>query len=58
MRIYWIAHRSLFNALWRSEWEGSPKGKGYICIHGDSLCCTVEANTILQSNYTPIKINF
>ena len=23
----------------------------------DSLCCTLETNTTLQSNYTPIKIN-
>ena len=29
-----------------------------ICIHiADSLCCKAEINTILQSNYTPIKIN-
>ena len=29
---------------------------GGICIHiADSLCCTVEMNTTLQSNYTPIK---
>ena len=29
-----------------------------VCIHtADSLCCTVETNTILESNYTPIKIN-
>ena len=30
----------------------------YICIYiADSLCCKAEINTILQSNYTPIKIN-
>jgi len=23
----------------------------------DSLCCTVDSNIILQTNYTPIKIN-
>ena len=23
----------------------------------DSLCCTAEANTTLQTNYAPIKIN-
>ena len=29
-----------------------------MCIHiTDSLCCIVEINTTLQSNYTPRKIN-
>ena len=29
--------------------------KGYICIHvADSLCCTAETNTTLQSTYTSI----
>ena len=28
-----------------------------VCIY-DSLCHSVEINTTLQSNYTPIKINF
>ena len=33
------------------------KKRGDICIHiVDSLCHTVETNTTLQSNYTPIKI--
>ena len=33
--------------------------RGNICIHiADSLCCTAETNTTLQSNYTPLKINF
>ena len=33
------------------------KKGGDICLRrADSLCCTVEANTTLQSNYTPIKI--
>ena len=31
---------------------------GDICIYmADSLCYTVEANTTLQKNYTPIKID-
>ena len=35
--------------------EGGSKG-GDVCIHrADSLCSTAEANTPLQSNYTPIK---
>ena len=28
----------------------------YICIRLISLCCTTETNTVLLSNYTPIKI--
>ena len=41
---------------------GDLNGKGiqklgdiYTCI-ADSLCCTVETNIALESNYTPIKI--
>jgi len=34
------------------EWEGED-----IHIHmAESHCCAAETNTILQSNYTPIKI--
>ena len=29
----------------------------FICMT-DSLCCTLEINTALQINYTPIKLNF
>ena len=36
--------------------EIHKRGKVYIQIT-DSLCCTVETNTTLQSNYIPIKIN-
>ena len=35
--------------------KGGPKGWS-TCIHiADSLHCTAEANTTLQSNYTPIR---
>ena len=35
------------------------KKRGDICVHiADALCCTVETNIALQSNYNPIKINF
>ena len=40
-----------------------PNGKevqrrGGICIcMNDTFCCTVETNTKLESNYTPIKID-
>ena len=29
---------------------------GDVCIHiADTLCCTAETNTTLQSNYPPVK---
>ena len=32
------------------------QNRGDICVCiAESLCCTVETNTTLQSNYTPIK---
>ena len=34
------------------KWEGI-----YVYVLADLLYCTVEINTTLQSNYTPIKIN-
>ena len=35
--------------------KGGPKG-GNTCTHvADSLHCTAEANTALQSNYTPVR---
>ena len=43
---------------------GDQNGKeiqktGDICRHvADSLCCAAEANTTLESKYTPIKVNF
>ena len=36
--------------------EIQKRGDMYTRI-ADSLCCTVETNTTLQSNYTPIKTN-
>ena len=40
---------------WRSGGREAQQGED-ICMHiADSLCCTVEMNTALQSNYTPIK---
>ena len=38
-----------------SVWKEAQEG-GDICIHmADSSCCAAEINTILKSNYTPIK---
>ena len=34
MRTYCIAQGVLLNALWWSEWEESPKGRGYMYIYG------------------------
>ena len=35
-----------------TQWLNSKN----ICTHmADSLCCTAETNTILQSNYTPMN---
>ena len=39
-----------------NEKEVQKGGDVCICV-ADSFCCTVEAQTMLQSNYTPIKIN-
>ena len=40
-------------------WDGGGRVgqlRGDICLLiADSLCCIVEINTTLQSNYTPIK---
>jgi len=37
----------------------SKREKGYMYIYiADSFCCTVESNTTLKSNDTPIKITF
>ena len=56
-----IAQGAQFHVLWWPKrwdggWEGGSGGRGYICIYiANSLCCIAETNTILQSNYTPIK---
>ena len=42
------------SALWWLKREGNPK-RGDVCTHvADSLCSTVETNTMFESNYTPI----
>ena len=51
MGTYFIAQRTLLNALWCPEWEGNLKGRGYmyICIYmANSFCCTVETNIVKQ----------
>ena len=58
MRTYCIAQGNLLNALWWPKQKRNPK-RGGMCIHRvDSLCCTVENNTKLWNDYTPIKNNF
>ena len=61
-----LEHRELSSVLYcdLDEWEGGGGGGrdvqegGDICTHlADSLCCTAETNTTLQSSYTPIFKN-
>ena len=54
------AQKAQLGALSRPSMVGSGKvagqGGGDICIRiADSCCCTAEMNTILLSNYIPIK---
>ena len=54
-----IAEEGLCDDL--DEWHGQGAGGGRFKREGihmhiaDSLCCSAEANTTLESNYTPIK---
>ena len=58
-----ITNKNILCSTGNSTGCGDPNGKeiqkgGAICIcMADSLCCTVDSNIILQTNYTPIKIN-
>ena len=55
MRTYYIAQETLLSDLWWPKWEGNLK-KGDTCVcMTDSLCCTAETYSTLQSNYTPKK---
>lgn len=42
----------------RTGWgvEGRFKSKGTCMLMADSHCCMAEANTVMWSNYPPIKI--
>ena len=56
--MYSIAQRTLLGALWWPKWEGNPPNRGYIYIYiymADSLCCTAETDTAVQSNCTLLK---
>ena len=54
MRTYHIAQETL-STLRGPKREGNTK-RGDMHIHrADSLHCTAETNTTLQSNYTPNK---
>ena len=37
MRTYCIAQGTFLNALWWLEWEGSPKGRGYMYMASPAL---------------------
>ena len=59
MRTYCIAQGSL-NALWRPDWEGSPRNRGYARITDIwliDLAVQQKLTTALRSHYTPIKNN-
>ena len=51
--------RELYSVL-HGDLNGKEiQNRADICIcMADSFCCTAETNTTLQSNYTPVKINF
>ena len=56
MRTYYIA-QELYTVLCGDLNGKEIQKRGGICVHiADSLCCTVETNRTLYSNYTPIKI--
>ena len=47
MKTYCIPQGILLNALWWPKWEGNPKrGNIHMCM-ANSLCCSVEINTVL-----------
>ena len=43
---------------WGRRWEGGSRGSGQMYACGDWYWCMAETNTILYSNYPPIKILF
>ena len=56
-------HRELSSGLcddlegWNGGYGGkeAPEGGDVCTCIADSLCCTAETNTTLQSNYIPLK---
>ena len=51
--LHCIAQRTRYSVLCGDQNGKEIQGKGDICIHvADSLCCTAETNTTLQSTYT------
>ena len=61
VRTYCIAQRMLLNARDDFNRKKAQKEEDYTHTHihmADLFCPTVETNTILWSNYTPIRINF
>ena len=56
MRTYCRAQGILSMLCGDLSWKEFQK-RGDMCIHiADSLCCTVQTNTIVENNYIPIKI--
>ena len=52
MRTYCIAQGTRLSVLWQPKWEGNPKKKEYMYMLADSLCCTVETNSVVKPLYS------
>ena len=51
-----LQHIKLYSVLCGDLNSKETQKRGDICIHiAEALCCTVETNTTLQSNCTPIN---
>ena len=49
-----VAQGTLFNVMWKHEWEGlGERMDTYICL-AESLCCPLGTVTTLFIGYTPI----
>ena len=55
MRADWIAQGTLLNACGDLNGKEIQKRGDTHIQRADSLCCTAETNTTLESNYTPIN---
>ena len=53
---YYTAQGTLLSTLHYPLCEKNLKDSGYMNNLTDSICCMPEANTTLNTNYTPPKI--
>lgn len=55
-KSYWIAQRTLLNAMWQSGWEGSLRENGYMYPYDWApLLSTWNVQHCLLISYTPIQ---